>query len=197
MTIGISSSTKVIKSYPLATLTVYLASTTTLATIYSTVTGAAQANPMTTGADASWAFYADAGAHLDLRFSGTGITTPFTIADVVVTPDSGISPATYGGNCDGVTNSTAAWTTMFTALGSTPTRIVIGQGCQYLLSTITIPANIILDFTAGGSIKVVTGQTVTIQGDIWASSKCFYNAQASQGTVSILSYVVKDVRPEW
>lgn len=84
-TSGISSSTTHIKTYPGCTVTVYRAGTTQLALIYSDNSSTVKANPFTSStSDASWFFYADNG-HYDVKFSGTGITTQFTVGDFVLT----------------------------------------------------------------------------------------------------------------
>jgi hypothetical protein len=72
------------RSYPNSTVTVYLAGTVTLATIYTNSSGTAKANPFTADATAYWFFYVANGKY-DIRFSGFGVTTPFTIPDVIVT----------------------------------------------------------------------------------------------------------------
>lgn len=80
-TAGFTSSTKVQRSYPGSTVTVYLTGTTTLATIYSDDIGTAKANPFTSDSAGFWFFWADNTAY-DIRFSGGGISTPFTLTNV-------------------------------------------------------------------------------------------------------------------
>lgn len=84
-----------IQTYPNSTVTVYIAGTTTLATIYSDDAGTPKANPFTAGSDASFTFYVDDGIY-DIKFSGTGITTPFTIPDVLVSSISVATTTTTG-----------------------------------------------------------------------------------------------------
>jgi hypothetical protein len=86
---GFVSSTVVQKSFPSSTVKVYLKGTTTLATIYSDNSGTAKANPFTSDTNGFWFFYVADGRY-DVNFSGTGITVPFTLGDVVV-GDSGSS----------------------------------------------------------------------------------------------------------
>ena len=82
-TAGFWSSTKSQGSYPLATVTVYLAGTTTLATIYSDAALTTKSNPFTAGTDASWGFYAADGDY-DIKFSDCsptcGIAVPWTLS---------------------------------------------------------------------------------------------------------------------
>lgn len=70
-------------SFPGCTITVYLTGTVTIASIYSNNSGTVKANPFTSDANAFWFFYADDGRY-DVKFSGTGITTPFTVGDFTI-----------------------------------------------------------------------------------------------------------------
>jgi hypothetical protein len=75
------------QSFPSATVNVFLAGTTTLATIFADNSGTAKANPFTgSSTDASWFFYADNGRY-DVQCSNnpptqTGIASPFTFGDL-------------------------------------------------------------------------------------------------------------------
>lgn len=82
-TSGVLSSTESSETFPLCTLSVYATGTSNLSSIYSDSSLTPKANPFTVGSDASWSFYAVDG-HYDLTFSGTGITVPFTISDIVI-----------------------------------------------------------------------------------------------------------------
>lgn len=117
-TVTPNTSNRVIESFPNCTVTVYVAGTLTLATLYSDNAGTSKANPFTADTTGFYFFYVDDGRY-DIRFSGTGITTPFTIADVSI--GTGVpSPAasaicnvkdpTYAGGAkgDGTTDDTAA-----------------------------------------------------------------------------------------
>lgn len=83
ITAGIPSTSESLFTFPGCTVTVYQAGTLTLASIWQDAAGTVpKANPFTTGADASWFFYATVGESFDVHFSGTGIDTPFTLGDV-------------------------------------------------------------------------------------------------------------------
>lgn len=88
--VRVSSNTeyKLMETYPVCTVTVYLSGTTTTASIFSDEIGTAKSNPFTSGTDASYSFYVAPGRY-DIKFSGTGITVPFTIADVFVETGGG------------------------------------------------------------------------------------------------------------
>jgi hypothetical protein len=76
------------RSYPLSTITVYNAGTVTLSTIYTNSSGTIKSNPFTADVTAYWFFYAAPGLY-DIRFSGFGVITPFTIPDVLVPTTAG------------------------------------------------------------------------------------------------------------
>lgn len=75
-----------------ATVDVYLAGTTTLATIYADNLdpATAKANPFVADADGFFYFYAAAGRY-DVRLSGTGITSPYTWADLLLLEDDDVA----------------------------------------------------------------------------------------------------------
>src|ERR1022692_3432961 len=99
--------------------------------------------------------------------------------------------------CNGTTNDTAALTALLTAIGSTQVSIVFPSPC--LLSTVSIPANVTLDATSGGGIKVETGQKVTVLGPILPTLRqIFFNALPGQGTIDFTGGTALDkVYPEW
>jgi hypothetical protein len=73
-----------LRTYPGATVTVYQTGTTNLATCYTGPSGGAKSNPFTSDpVTAYWACWVATGAY-DIRFSGTGITTPWTEGGVAV-----------------------------------------------------------------------------------------------------------------
>src|SRR6266850_5840037 len=77
---GNQSQNKVMGSYPACTVTVWNGGTQVNATIFSdSGLTTIQPNPFVATANGFWAFYA-APSTYDVQFSGTGITTPFTIA---------------------------------------------------------------------------------------------------------------------
>src|SRR5258705_2257520 len=72
---------KLMETYSACTITIKIAGSATLATIYSDEIGTAKSNPFTSNIDASFYFYVDVGRY-DITFSGTGILSPFTWADI-------------------------------------------------------------------------------------------------------------------
>jgi hypothetical protein len=80
---GVSSANKFQQSFPNCTITIYNAGTTNLATIYTNSTGTPKSNPFTADSTGFWSFFGTTSSSFDVRFSGTGIATPFTIGGYV------------------------------------------------------------------------------------------------------------------
>lgn len=74
------------QGFPLATITAYLPNTLTLAAIFSDDAGTVKPNPFTASSDGSYLFFSSV-ATIDLRFSGTGIASPFVVT-VSVAPST-------------------------------------------------------------------------------------------------------------
>jgi hypothetical protein len=83
-TSGLTSTTKVQRSYPQCTVTVYDVGTTNLATIASDSGGTPKANPFTASTAGRWDFWAVQGQY-DVQFSGGGISSPFTRGGLWIT----------------------------------------------------------------------------------------------------------------
>lgn len=75
------STTKVQRSYPACTVTVYDAGTPSLSTLYSDNAGTAKGNSFTASTTGYWFFYADNGRY-DIVLTGAGISGTLTIGDV-------------------------------------------------------------------------------------------------------------------
>lgn len=81
---GLTSGTqKFQRSFPNCTVTVYDAGTLDLTDIFSDDNGTPRANPFTADATGYWFFYVPDGCY-DVRFSGAGIPSPFTLGDICV-----------------------------------------------------------------------------------------------------------------
>lgn len=93
------------------TVTVYLPGTTTLATIYSSATGTAKANPFAAASNGYWFFYANDG-YFDVQISGAGLSGPVTLGgQPVFNPGSQYATpmqSPFNAKCDGVTNDATA-----------------------------------------------------------------------------------------
>lgn len=117
------SSTVVMRTYPLATVTVWISNTVILATIYSDSGGTPQANPLTADVRGYFQFYGD-DAIFDIRCSGAGIVNPFVMHNFLA-PQSAVL-------------SVAGKTGAVTLAGSDLTNGTTGSGALVLQTSPTI-----------------------------------------------------------
>lgn len=140
----------VYRTFPSATVTVFETGTLTLASIWTnTGGGTPQANPFTANADATYGFFGTAGAVVDIRFSGGGITTPYTISSIIV-------PGGGGGSGGG------------DALTSNPLS-------QFAATTPAQLRSVVTDDTGSGPLvfgtaPVITSPTGLVKGDVGLSN---------------------------
>src|SRR4029077_16750135 len=101
--------------------------------------------------------------------------------------------------CDGTNNDAAAMGRMLASVGSAAGKLILPRAKTCLLSTMSFPASITLDFTFGGTAKVGTGQTVTILGNMLASQQqLFSNIEAGQGAPSFAdNRTLTTISPLW
>lgn len=140
-TAGLSSTTKVQQSFPSCTVTIYDAGTLNLSVIYSDAGGTPKANPFTADSTGYWFFYGPAGTKYDVRFSGGGIGSPFTLGDHIAPGAPQVSHwvnvKDYGAVGDGVANDNTAFQNAIVALGTVGGTLYIPQGRYAGLSTLT------------------------------------------------------------
>lgn len=195
---GITATTKPVQgSYPLSTITVYLSGTTTLVSIYSDNSLTPKANPFTCAADGSWFLYAADGRY-DVKFSGTGVTVPFTLGDFeLMESNVGLNGATYilsqmasdfvsvkryGALGNGVRVQDAAMTATLTVLTSATAnflnstvanggdigKLIVVEGAGPSSNTLLAS---ILSVNSSTSVTLSVAATTTVSGvqAIWAS----------------------------
>lgn len=156
---SVSVSYELMETFPSCTITVYLAGTTTIASIYSDNSGTVKANPFTADStDAKYFFYADNGNY-DIKFSGTGITSPFTKSGVTV-----IDSASVGSSVSLRTNniSNASQSILNLKNGNNTTIIDGGSG------NITIESIPITDITYAfsGDGSTVVNKLLKLSGNL-------------------------------
>lgn len=172
-----TTSYKLMETYPGATVTVYKRGTTTLAAIYSDSAGTIKANPFTANSiDASYSFYIDLKRY-DIKFSGLGIVTPYTLGDIFVNDSNdSFDVKIYGASCNGVTNDTPS------ILAANADAILVG-------GEVTIPPGVCIvnnltigdvKFYSAGKLSINSGQTLAV-GQVDAPK----NRQVFTGTGNI------------
>src|SRR6202453_4202610 len=114
-------------------------------------------------------------------------------------PEANFDIRNYGVVGDGTTDDTKAMTTLLTTLGPSPALLIFPTRVHSLLNAISFPANVTLDFSAGGALKPVTGQTISIAGRIIGGrQQIFLNSLAGHGTIDLTgNYALEAVYPEW
>lgn len=140
------SSIPVLRTFPSCTITVFQTGTLTLASIWTDAGGSTpQANPFTANSDATFGFFATAGAVVDVRISGSGVTTPFTISSITVAGGGG-----GGGGGDALTSNPLS---------------------QFAATTPAQLRSVITDDTGGGPLVFGTAPNITtptgiVKGDV-------------------------------
>lgn len=156
----IGSSTSIVKaqrSYPGATVKVYNAGTSTLATIYSDRALTAKSNPFTASTTGYYSFYAADGRY-DIEFSGSGIPT-YTLADWTITSagSSGtLNVMDFGAVCNGTTDDSAAFAIVAAAIPSSGNTVI------YVPPTV---GGCLLAGRSLATVFTISKSNVTIRGD--------------------------------
>jgi hypothetical protein len=176
---GFLSSTKVQQSFPGATETVYLTGTTTIATIYSDAGVTLKSNPFTVDSTGFGYFYIDNSISFDIKFSGTGISVPFTLSNITLS--NGVLPAVpsiidYGAINDGRT------------LTGT---VNSGIATLNLTSGSFTSADIGRSFTVLGGAGVGVGLTGTILS-IGSSTSATISSTPSASVSNAMTYIATD-----
>lgn len=209
------------QSFRNATVTVYAAGTTNLSTIYSNnlATPTAQANPFTASSSGFWSFYASSGRY-DVKFSGGGITTPFTIGDFLLfdyadAKNSGSSPCLTTGTNFGTKFTAAAallpstggivdcsnlqgaqsFTTDVFSSQTKPILLIPPTGAASNTVSFSIPSTMTVDFPQGGSFVVASGTTATINGEVRGTTSQHFAGSGS--TVFGSATRTPAIYPQW
>lgn len=186
VTAGITSTTHAIESFNSATVQVYQTGTVTLVSLFSDAAGTVpKANPFTSSAsDASWSFYC-APQRIDIRFSGSTIASPFTLADITV-GDPGSTPA----------ESYASLNAAVTDIGATETTLVVSTASFPTGASCTVPSTLILEWRGEGNLLRGAGHTVIIDSDShnWPLKKLFYGTGLTRFTST---HALTTVYPHW
>lgn len=140
---GRTSTTRVQRSYPSCTITVYDTGTTNLASIASNSGGTPKPNPFTADSDGYWSWFALDGVY-DVKMSGGGLLSPVTRSGFwIVTSSGGGGGITGSGTTNRFpifTSSTAIGNSVFQQVGTaefapatTGKRINLGTGSQQVV----------------------------------------------------------------
>lgn len=92
-------------------------------------------------------------------------------------------------------NSDASLSAAITAISSTATRLKVTS--SFTTNSLTIPANVALEFEGNGVISVANGQVLTIVNGAGLSAPPDRQIFAGLGTVKFTSTYPTEFRPEW
>jgi parallel beta-helix repeat protein len=169
-TISQGTSNATFATYPNCTVAVYYAGGAIVpgASVYSDISGTVKGNPFTADANAYYFFYIDDGRY-DIRFSGTGITTPFTIGGISVSESFNVLD--YGADPTGTNDSATAIQNASNACasGSTVTfpkgtftisaAINLSSNCSYVGVG---PHSTIIELTSGASADTILFRSASL-----------------------------------
>jgi hypothetical protein len=211
---GLTSTTTVQQSYPTCTITVYLAGTVTLATLYSDNAGTALANPFTNQSTSTgqFFFFANSG-YYDIQIAATGLTT-FTLSNIGIGGTAGtrINCANYAGttagqqianayanvasagdviDCSHPTGTLSIAADPFTSM-SNPVTVIMPEGTVVVSVAMTSNAGTTIQMNNGAILSMNSGTTFSsLSGMTLSDSQHF----AGSGTVYLRK--IREILPEW
>lgn len=173
------------------------ASSLRLATIYSddATVPTSKANPFVSATDGTWFFYAANGRY-NIKFSGAGITAPFTLGDFYLhdLSDLGIyNVMEYGATGNGSTDDRAALNTLAnTTIPAAGGTMFFPPGTYKISSNITFPTYVTLQFSNGAKLSIDNGMVVTILDTVSAPQ-----TQIISGSGTVALAAQREVLPQW
>lgn len=197
VTDGRSSTTKVQRSYPSCTATIYDTGTTNLASIASNSSGTPKSNPFTADSDGYISFYALDGVY-DVKMSGGGLLTPVTRSGFwIVTSSGGGSGITGSGTANRFpifTAGTVIGNSVFQQVGTsefapaaTGKRINLGTESQQVveIANASVGGTVVnrlakLTGAPSTAVTALTSDTSKIVGIVIAGAGTTGNAQIVQ-----------------
>lgn len=163
VTDGRSSTTRVQRSYPSCTITVYVNGTLTPATIYSDYSSTPLANPFTADTSGYWSFVVDSGRY-DVKMSGSGFTSPVTRSGLWVASGGGGGGGSVGpGTIDRIPRFDTTTTIADSVLGQIGTSEVkfAATGKRVNLDT---GSQVVVEFTNNTGTGTVDGRLARLTG---------------------------------
>jgi hypothetical protein len=147
--VDITAASISIKTFPGCSVSVFIAGTDTLASIYANESGAPKENPfIADSTTAAWSFYADNGRY-DIRFYGAGITTPFAQEGVkALDAQEHFNVRNYGARGKGASDDTASIKTAVKAIETVNGgKLIFPTGVYLVSSKISLPSGIVIEGT--------------------------------------------------
>lgn len=184
-----------------ASVSVYLAGTTTAASVYEASSGGTAVNSVDTDDEGFYELYVDSidyplSQNFKITISKSGYTSKtFDEIDIFPgLPDYEIDVSSIYGNSS---KNATILNTAITAVGTIDKMIfVLYPGVWTIDTDVTVPSNITLKIPSGALLQISTGITLTIDGPFEAG---LYQVFSCTGTGKVLfgAGSVTYVRPEW
>jgi len=182
ITSGLSSTTKVQRSFPQCAVTV-LVHGGGLATIYNDNNGTQKANPFQANLDGSWIFYADDGRY-DIQTSGANFPQAFTYLDVLLCDPFVAGSVCAGGGGTGGAHNLLSTTHLDTVPFSPPVRGDLVTAQNLISPAGTNPSWSRLPLGTSGQVLTSNG-TDALWGTITAGTGITVNFNSSTNTTTI------------
>jgi hypothetical protein len=182
-----------------ATVAIYLAGTTTVASVYTVSTGGTAVNSVTADAEGVFYFYVDTSDYSNIQLfklviSYLGNTNTYDNISAFYYDNYYIDALGEYGSGTAYTQSTIE--AALTAIGTTnKATMLLRPGTWAVTANLTIPANVTLKIPAGAVLSVATGKTLTINGSFEAGLYQVFDCVGT-GAVVFGSGVYK-VYPQW
>lgn len=183
-----------------ATIAIYLAGTTTVASVYTVSTGGTAVNSVTADVDGVFYFYVDTSDYSNIQLfklviSYLGNTTTYDNISAFYYDNYYIDALGEYGSGTAYTQSTIE--AALTAIGTTnKATMLLRPGTWAVTADLTIPANVTLKIPAGAVLSIATGKTLTINGSFEAGLYQVFDCVGT-GTIVFGSGSVAEVYPEW
>jgi hypothetical protein len=183
-----------------ASIAIYLAGTTTVASVYTVSTGGTAVDSVTSDAEGIFYFYVDTSDYSNIQLfklviSHLGNTSTYDNISVFYYDNYYIDAlGEYG---SGTVYTQATIESALTAIGTVnKVALLLRPGNWVLTSDLTIPANITLKLPAGAIITIPTGKTLTINGPFEAGLYQVFDCVGT-GAVDFSAAIISEVYVEW
>lgn len=184
-----------------ASVSVYLAGTTTAASVYKASSGGTAVNSVDTDDEGFYELYVDSidyslSQNFKITISKSGYTSKtFDEIDIFPgLPDYEIDVSSIYGNSS---KNATILNTAITAVGTIDKMIfVLYPGVWTIDTDVTVPSNITLKIPSGALLQISTGITLTINGPFESGLYQVFDCVGT-GSVSFSRNNISEVYPEW
>jgi hypothetical protein len=153
-----------------ATIAIYLAGTTTVASVYTVSIGGTAVNSVTADVEGVFYFYVDTSDYSNIQLFKLVISylgNTATYDNIVAFYNDNYYIDALGEYGSGTAYTQATIEAALTAIGTTnKATMLLRPGTWAVTTDLTIPANVTLKIPAGAVLSIATGKTLTINGPL-------------------------------